>query len=353
LDAPQRRGFTLIELLVVIAIIAILIALLLPAVQQAREAARRSQCRNNLKQLGLALHNYHDNFTLLPGYAMGSGCSNNIGAGPAGFRTRLSGVVSLLPYYDQAPLFNQITSAVPSEFPWNAVSYWNTAPVMLSCPSDTGKFAPAGTARGKRNYVFCSGDSWAANLPGNGASVNNPVMVQGRGMFSALLCYGFRDCTDGTSNTAAMSEAIAPANATALGMVSSASSTTPAACRLQYNASTRTVNSAWTGDTARGFRWGDGGAFFSTFTTAIPPNSASCFLTGASHWWDGIYAASSQHVGGAHVLMMDGAVRFVSENIDAGNQAAALPGNTAGGLSPYGVWGAVGTRAAGETVSDF
>src|SRR5438552_8131033 len=105
----RRLGFTLIELLVVIAIIAVLIALLLPAVQQAREAARRSQCKNNLKQLGLALHNYHETYGVFPFECGGTGWTGS-GTGNWG---RLSGTVVLLPFLDQTPLWNQISTALP------------------------------------------------------------------------------------------------------------------------------------------------------------------------------------------------------------------------------------------------
>jgi len=117
----RRSGFTLIELLVVIAIIAILIALLLPAVQQAREAARRSQCKNNLKQWGLAIHNYHDTFNKLPIGAMGY--NNPLAHGPA---NNLSMHVRLLPYVDQAPLYNQFDFSL----------HYNTAPnvALRACP---------------------------------------------------------------------------------------------------------------------------------------------------------------------------------------------------------------------------
>lgn len=353
---PERsRGFTLIELLVVIAIIAILIALLLPAVQQAREAARRSQCRNNLKQIGLAIHNYHDNFNFMPPFTTGSGYPQNVGGSAAGFRTRLSGFVTILPYIDQAPLYNTITADNPSQFPWNNVAYWIQGPVVYRCPSDAGQLNPQNTAntRGKLNYVFCGGDGQVGSIAGAATTgTTTPYITPTRGLFAALICYNFRDCLDGLSNTIAASESIAPTSTTSLGMVSSFVATTPAACRTQFNSTTRQVISPWTGDTSRGYRWGDGGAYFSAFTTALPPNSVSCFSQGTpSHWYEGLYAASSLHVGGAHALMGDGAVRFISENIDSGNQASALPSAASGGKSPYGVWGAMGTRAAGETVS--
>ena len=122
-SSKSRRAFTLIELLVVIAIIAILIALLLPAVQQAREAARRTQCKNNLKQLCLALHNYHDTYLRFPGGTTGSGCrsSSDCPTQQTG-RHRISAHVDLLPYYDQANLWNAY-SASPSA-PWSGREYW-------------------------------------------------------------------------------------------------------------------------------------------------------------------------------------------------------------------------------------
>ncbi len=345
----RRRGFTLIELLVVIAIIAVLIALLLPAVQQARESARRTQCKNNMKQIGLALHNYHDVFQTLTAFTMGSG--KPLSSGDQ-HRTRLSGFVGLLPYVDQTSLFQTISSATPLEFPWTSTAYWNKGPVAFTCPSDVGNAPPSGALRGKRNYVLCAGDSMAGNGDNTGSAT--PIVVPTRGMFAALQCYALRDALDGTSNTIAASEAIAPSASGGMGAVAANTGVlTPAACMALFDGRSY-PGGGWTGDTTRGYRWGDGAAYFSAFTTAIRPNQANCFSgTTANHWYQGMYSATSQHTGGVHCLMTDGAVRFVSENIDGGNAAAALPTTTSTGQSPYGVWGALGTRSANDTVGEF
>lgn len=344
-----RRGFTLIELLVVIAIIAVLIALLLPAVQQARESARRTQCKNNMKQLGLALHNYHDVFLTFTAFTMGSGTPLS---SPGQHRTRLSGFVGLLPYLDQTPLFQTIDSAGPQQFPWTATPYWNTSPVALTCPSDVGRAPPNGALRGKRNYVFCAGDGAAGNGDNTGSAT--PIIVPTRGMFAALQCYALRDVTDGTSNTIAASEAAAPFVSNGLGAVAANTGvTSPAACMALFNGRTY-PGGGYVADTTRGYRWGDGAAYFSAFTTAVRPNHANCFSgSTANHWYQGMYSATSLHTGGVHCLMGDGAVRFISENIDAGNAAAALPAASSSATSPYGVWGALGTKSSGDRVGEF
>ena len=351
----RRFGFTLIELLVVIAIIAILIALLLPAVQQAREAARRTQCKNNLKQFGLALHNYHDVYNMFCPFSGGPGTPVNNAAGQQ--RTRMSGVVALLPYFEQGTISSEIAGLTGQNPPWNNNDPWLRRLPLMECPSDSGSgdAASAARTRGKRNYAFNGGDSYA----GNGGDANltaTPMVIQTRGLFGALKCYGLRDAVDGSSNTIAMSEHVAPTNTNGPGLAANTFGvTTPAGCSALYNKTTRQYpGGAWTGDTIRGYRWGDGGAYFSAISTAIPPNGASCFTAAtASHWNDGIFSASSTHTGGVHALLADGSVRFISENIDSGNQATAFPLPTAGSASPYGTWGALGTRAGGEVIGEF
>lgn len=345
-----KRGFTLIELLVVIAIIGILVSLLLPAVQQAREAARRTQCRNSLKQLGLALHNYHDVAGRFPPRQTGSGSPI---AAVTHQNTRISGLVSLLPYMDQAPLYNAIMAA--DNAPWSPEDHWQTFLPMYNCPSDPGRREPNSSpnARGASSYVFCAGDSLASS--GNDPSSLVPIVVPSRGMFGSLVCYRVRDCTDGTSNTIAMSESIKPLSTTKIGMVvEGASDTDPTTCRNMLGNNQTFSSPGWTGDTIRGYRWGDGCAYFASFSTVLPPNSASCFTTPAAlgHWGTGYFSASSYHEGGVLALMTDGAVRFVSENIDSGNQFAAPP-TTDNAPTPYGVWGALGSRKGGEVVGEF
>lgn len=349
----SKSGFTLIELLVVIAITAVLIAMLLPAVQQAREAARRTQCKNNLKQYGLALHNYHGTYNIFPPFAGGTG---DLSSG--GERSRLSGIAFLLPYVEQTAIYQQIQSLPGDNPPYNANVPWTLIVPGMQCPSDTGQQDPntSTNTRGKKNYMFCAGDSHA----GNGcARPGFPVVTQSRGLFAALTCYGLRDVTDGASNTIAMGEIVGANTTNGPGIIAKtvmpAGTVSPAACAALWNSSTRSYpGGAYTGEPARAYRWADGAGSFSAFSTAVPPNADSCFSNGGgTSYCDGIYSAESRHVGGVHVVMADGAVRFVSNNIDTGNQAALLPAVTNSTPSPYGVWGALGTRGSGELVGEF
>ncbi len=358
------RGFTLIELLVVIAIIAILIALLLPAVQQAREAARRTQCRNNLKQMGLALHNYHDVYQMFPPRQGGTGRLNPC---DPGLRNRMSAFVALLPYFDQAPLNNQIQS--DNAAPWTRNNNYTAIVGMINCPSDSdsGFRDPQGReSRGTYSYAFCGGDSLISSAVDAGERQNcTAVAVQhNRGIFGRNGCTLIRDITDGTSNTIAMAERAKPADNRDRGMVAEVAgdvnSFIPATCAVLWQGSSYDPAAAmFNSDTAAGYRWADGAAFFQGITTILPPNSAVCVVQDAiatgigGHYGRGAWTATSEHTGGVHCLMGDGAVRFVSDNIDSGNQAAVPPLDNGGGLSPYGVWGALGTKRGGEIVAEF
>jgi prepilin-type N-terminal cleavage/methylation domain-containing protein len=356
----RRRAFTLIELLVVIAIIAILIALLLPAVQQAREAARRTQCKNNMHQLGLAIHNYHDTFNVCP---WGSGFEQD---GTAG--NRYSGFVYLLPYIDQTPLYNQFGTIGFMGRPWDG----NTWPVFKSkipaiwCPSDT--YSLQELHNGHTNYMFSRGDSsWDNNQQwaGNGGRGLRGFFPGGRG-----LCFNFRDIQDGMSNTIAMSERVqAKGNGsslvsdggTAFNVGDPIKRNNPSACLAQVNPTTkRYIGSVghW-----QGLRWADGAPCFTGHTTMLGPNTASC-IGGGWDGEDGIFEPSSKHIGGVHCLMGDGAVRFISDNIDHGNLTCPVPDAGSGsgftpcmggfgGPSPYGLWGALGSRAGSDLVAEF
>ena len=289
----RRRGFTLIELLVVIAIIAVLIALLLPAVQQAREAARRSQCKNNLKQIGLAMHNYHDTFQTIPPGDLSGGY------------TRTSAFVSILSHIDQAPMYNLYDFNKPHTDAVNQQVVSQRIPTYL-CPSavirrpvpisgcDANMRAPG-------TYAGCSGsgDPWgtrATNNPNDGMIVNldsGPVRI--------------RDVTDGLSSTFMAGESA-------------------------WNFEDYTFTSGpCQGQVRYGFTyWSSPYPLATLFSTQGPLNPKR--LDG-----DQTRLASfrSDHVGGVHFLLGDGGVRFVSESTD------------------HTLLKSLSTRAGGEVAGEF
>jgi prepilin-type N-terminal cleavage/methylation domain-containing protein/prepilin-type processing-associated H-X9-DG protein len=362
----NRRGFTLIELLVVIAIIGVLIALLLPAVQAAREAARRAQCSNNLKQLGLAIHNHHDTTGHMPWRE---------GREAQGYTGRMSGLIQLLPYVEQDNLHKQYTSGGT----WNGITYnpygpqpWDPSASNTGSTTGTGgQFAPfrttvktflcpadgsppTGNALGHTNYMFCSGDSIDLHIT-NRAS---------RGMFGRDHASGgqargfqFSDVADGLSNTIAMSERIRGNAGDQRSMTYQNAGnwfTTPNQCLQNFNFTTRqwvpNSTSATPGPRAwAGVRWSDGGMGFAGLTTNAPPNSVSCAWQ-AHDAQNGLYPPSSKHSGGVNALMGDGSVRYIRDSINVGNQNANGTGLT--GPTPFGVLGALGTRSGGETVNE-
>ncbi|WP_425614148.1 DUF1559 domain-containing protein [Anatilimnocola sp. NA78] len=342
-DRVRARGFTLVELLVVIAIIGVLVALLLPAVQAAREAARRIQCSNHHKQLGIALHNHHDTYGYLP-FREG-----RFTAYPSSYQGRKSGFITLLPFMEQKPLHDLVmtqqvigatTYAPGGPEPWNG-SYtpWQNTVKSWTCPSDA--FTTTGGI-GKTNYMLCSGDSIGQNNADN----------QSRGMFGRTNTdKGFRlaDVTDGLSNTIAVSErrkGISSVKSTLTAHQGGEWFLTPNGCLSQYNTTTKTWAISTTGAWA-GVRWGDGGMGFHGLTTNAPPNSVSCAWN-AHDAQNGLYPPSSYHPGGVNAAMGDGSVRFITQNINCGDLNA--DGKNPTGLSPYGVFGALGSRSGSESL---
>ncbi len=352
----RRRGFTLVELLVVIAIIGILVGLLLPAVQQAREAARRMQCSNNLKQLGLAAHNYESTFKRFP--ALG-----HSGSGPGapglgnGSGWPYSWGISILPYIEQAPLFSNIMAqARPAgpglPTPWSTANNawenanWKAQIPGFVCPSDTPP-TNRGESPSLLNYKACLGDDYHQNQfrPDQGRD--------NRGMFQIERWIGFGAIPDGTSNTVLFGEAVAGGAPDDIrgGVALNMQAWNPAACLARVNTATRRLTAPVRADfRPTGGRAWDGRPYFCGFTTIMAPNGPSC------HWGgvDGnehMGALSSNHTGGGQVAMADGSVHFINQSIDVGNQSIDDIDNPGSRPSPYGVWGALGSRAGSESVS--
>ncbi len=409
-----RDGFTLVELLVVIAIIGVLVGLLLPAVQAAREAARRMSCSNNFKQLGLALHNYHAAFDQLPAHGGGTGVG--LETPPAWWRPSdsanrlsLSVFVPMTPFYEQQALWEHIANpsrqtvtgaavpAINASGSWPAMGPspkqystnpgyipWQTEISTLRCPSDPGQGLPG---RGRVNYGPCLGDAPRTNLAGhydrtnmvpstNGGAVGQAKTLH-RGVFAPYSQFKFRDILDGLSNTIAMGEIVSNLGDNAVnGSISWNSGgggndhfLNPLHCvdsgeidpkRPRFWCPTGGAGctppvSIFNGETnGRGMSWAS--AFrlsISAVFTVRPPNSELCIGQWADN--EGNFSASSHHQGGCHILMADGAVIFMTDSVDTGNQKA--PGidhtNNPGNQSPYGLWGALGTKASSETIEGF
>ncbi len=360
----RARGFTLIELLVVIAIIAILIALLLPAVQQAREAARRTQCRNNLKQFGLALHNYESSFTMFPMTNAQNYLPNTQGFSPQ---------ARLLPYFDQAPLQQQLDFAQHAfTGPFNNLmpnplfaAAFATPVGMMLCPSD-----PAPTRNTGAGGAIYAGINYMVSY-GSGTGVNYDLRRPTDGIVYENSNARMRDVVDGTSNTVFMSESVRSVGADitlAAGTapqfpyqytLNGSSGVSPAVQPVQGLAATGgawsafnnaagvianpTLGTVWPTMTSwrgaaslalrgRGTSWAHSGAISTLTNGYTTPNSR---IPDVVVHFTGFFAPRSWHVGGAHLLMGDGAVRFVGDNVDATLHRA------------------LHSRAGGEVVGEF
>jgi prepilin-type N-terminal cleavage/methylation domain-containing protein len=293
----QRRiGFTLIELLVVIAIIAILIALLLPAVQQAREAARRTECKNILKQWGLALHNYHDTHNTFPQGSMGLACSATVPCNNMPFH------VMLLPFIDQAPLYNQFNFSLFYGVAPNLALNEASTPLFF-CSSSRMPDRMSTTARQYTVHYYGvagpKGPRPAAYGGGNYPHEGNTTTDHGGAALGGILTrnrhYRFGDISDGTSNTLTMGEISAPKNWV-------------------------TATPVWA-DSWRPWVQGSstnavGVATYGHKNIAYQISDYSGYAGGQPERLFNDVRFSSNHTGGAQFLMGDGAVRFVSSNID-------------------------------------
>ncbi|MEZ6063596.1 MAG: DUF1559 domain-containing protein [Planctomycetaceae bacterium] len=339
-NLKRARGFTLIELLVVIAIIAILIALLLPAVQQAREAARRTQCKNNLKQMGLALHNYHDAHLSFPfAWMLGADFNSSVWS------------VQILPYLEQANLWRELDPNIPAYDQAAAFGFGPASSIarqqaaiktplqVYLCPSTPGMvlhtydLTPAGFpltwTAARSDYTPTTGVragiaviAYKGNPGGNrGGAMNavgfNPSNPTGSSDDTTKM----RDFTDGTSNTIAVGERVG--------------GTTIYDSRHQGNGTYTTVlgttnGGAWS-DLLNGENW-IAGALYDGTPSPFAPNGGPCPINCSNARGAGLY---SFHVGGAQVLLMDGSARFLSANIDAGIFAGLI------------------TRSKGEVLGEF
>ena len=349
----KKRGFTLIELLVVIAIIAILIALLLPAVQQAREAARRSACKNNLKQFGLGLANYHDVHNYLPPMRGGTG-----GTAGGSQLEMMSGVVMMLPFMDQDPLWQNIVNfagGVQSGGDQGGSPYSATFPhppgeiETFLCPSSSGPTRHLASGSAQRSYALSTGDT----INNNYTSINpsSGAIMRHRGPFGYRLCTRMRrfNTGDGSSNTITMAERDLgnPGNLNdVIGHATGTTTTVPSACMATQ------VNGYYTSgsnvDRPAQF-WAAGEPYYNTVAICLPPNNASCGVPGGF----AMITVSSRHPGGAHVLFGDGSVKFINSSINTGDLSIDAINANAGGVSPYGIWGSLGTIDGGEVIGEY
>lgn len=362
----RPRGFTLVELLVVIAIIGVMVGLLLPAVQAAREAARRMQCGNNLKQLGLAMHNYADAFKRFPamGYRGWTSCSDPTAPGLGiNANSAYGWVVAILPYVEETArydAFMRLARPAGAGLPvcWalsdgdatrNAwiQQNWRGDLATLNCPSDSPpgdrQWSPA-----LLNYKVSVGDDYHQNhfLPCQSNRDN-------RGIFQINRWLKLSAVTDGLSNTVMLGETVGSGQPDEVlgGVALTMQAWNPAACLARIDPTNRRKITAPVRHSGRGLTimaW-DGRPYYAAFATLLPPNGPTCHWGGVDNN-EHMGTASSRHPGGCQVTMADGSVHFVTQSIDTGNLAANDVA-TPSGRSPFGVWGALGSKDGGEVAA--
>jgi prepilin-type N-terminal cleavage/methylation domain-containing protein/prepilin-type processing-associated H-X9-DG protein len=337
----KRRGFTLIELLVVIAIIAVLIGLLLPAVQKVREAAARISCTNNLHQLGLAMHNYAGDMGRLP-----PAYRTTVPPAYAGFPPYFfswSALAELNPYLEQTNIYKQMDLTQPIYMP----PTYNISPAnqfavqqvvkLFLCPSD--RMQPVSAAYGvptlgPTNYAVCVGSGTTNGGPPFGSPINSD------GIFMAGTGLRITDITDGTSNTAMMSESLlgdGPENAS--GPIPASPQTVYAYTGFGTPLSDAACASAtqWNVSNRRGFMWATGEMRCGSYNHYYPPNAAQydCVTNDLTTYTAMAFrAARSRHPGGVNVLLGDGSVHFVPQSVSLTT------------------WRALATRSGGEVLGN-